>query len=220
MAKVIKRGSIDPAQANPDGSLPGVSRRAPVIERSTVEAKSQAQDIRARAQAEADEILDNARREAEALLSQAKEKGYAQGRDQGASELVEAVARSSKRLQQIENQLVPQIKDLALGIAKKILGKELSSRPEAVVELVRQALAEKARQRREISLRVNPEDLVVIRENRGELLEILSRAQEISIREDPDVARFGVIIETDAGTIDAQLETQLAVLEGVLKSMP
>ena len=220
MAKVIKRGSIDSTDLTPDGSLPSVSRRAPVIERSTVEAKSQAQDIRARAQAEADDILNHARQEAEAILAQAKEQGYAQGRDQGASELVEAVARSSQRLQQIEGQLVPQIKDLALGIAKKILGKELSSRPEAVVELVKQALAEKARQRKEISLRVNPEDLQIIRENRAELLEVLSRAQEISIREDPDVARFGVIIETDAGTIDAQLETQLAVLEGVLKSMP
>ena len=220
MAKVIKRGSIDSPELSGDGSVPDINRRAPVIERSTVEAKSQAQDIRARAQAEADEVLENARREAEAIRAQAKEEGYGEGRDQGARELVEAVARSSQRLQQIENQLVPQIKDLALGIARKILGRELSSRPEAVVELVRQALGEKARQRREISLRVNPEDLNSIRESRGELLEVLSRAQEISIREDPDVDRYGVIIETDAGTIDAQLETQLAALEGVLKSMP
>ena len=220
MAKVIKRGSIDSAEVSNDGAVPSVSRRAPVIERSTVEAKSQAQDIRARAQAEADEILESARSEAESILARAKEEGYAQGRDQGASELVETVARASHRLQQIEGQLVPQIKDLALGIAKKILGRELSTRPEAVVELVREALAEKARQRREISLRVHPEDLQIIRENRAELLEVLSRAQEISIREDPDVARFGVIIETDAGTIDAQLETQLDALEGVLKSIP
>ena len=69
MAKVIKRGSIDSAEASPDGSVPSVSRRAPVIERSTVEAKSQAQDIRARAQAEADEILDNARKMMEASTS-------------------------------------------------------------------------------------------------------------------------------------------------------
>jgi len=59
----------------------------------------------------------------------------------------------------------------------------------------------------------------IIRENRSALIEVLSRAKEISIREDPDVARYGVVIETDAGTIDAQLETQLDVIEGVLRQV-
>ena len=71
--------------------------------------------------------------------------------------------------------------------------------------------------RREIFLRVNPADLQFIRDKKPDLLDVLSRAKEIGIREDPDVARHGVIIETDAGSIDAQLETQLAVLERTLK---
>jgi len=90
---------------------------------------------------------------------------------------------------------------------------------EAVVDIVKQALSEKARQRREIFLRVNPEDLQHIRENKPALLEVLSRAKEIGIREDPDVAVGGAVIETDAGIIDAQLETQLAVFERVLKEV-
>jgi flagellar biosynthesis/type III secretory pathway protein FliH len=44
----------------------------------------------------------------------------------------------------------------------------------------------------------------------------LSRAKEIGIREDPEIARGGVVIETDAGTIDAQIDTQLEVFEKIL----
>ena len=88
-----------------------------------------------------------------------------------------------------------------------------------MVDIIRQALTEKARQRREIFLRVHPEDMKYVREHKAELLEVLSRAKEIGLREDPDVARHGVVIETDAGIIDAQLETQLAVFERILMNM-
>ena len=127
------------------------------------------------------------------------------------------IAGVAKRYQQIEAQAIPQLKELALTIARKILGRELEFSPEAVVDIVKQALSEKARQRREIFLRINPQDMQAIREHKADLLEVLSRAKEIGIREDPDVQRHGVIIETDAGIIDAQLETQLAVFERVLR---
>ncbi|HET6347411.1 MAG TPA: FliH/SctL family protein, partial [Myxococcota bacterium] len=108
---------------------------------------------------------------------------------------------------------------LAVSIARRVLGRELEFHPEAVVQIVKQALGEKARQRREISLRVHPDDLQMIREHKAELLEILSRTKEIAIRADPEVGRHGVIIETDAGIIDAQLETQLAAFERVLREV-
>lgn len=219
MGKVIKRSTAAASESSGGQEFSDVGRRAPIIERSTIEARSQADEIREKAQEEASLLLENARTEAQTLRTQAREEGYAEGCNQGASELSEVVAKSSLRLQQIEKQLVAQVKDLALGIARKILGRELATRPEAVVELVKEALTEKARQRREISLRVNPEDMEIIRENRSALIEVLSRAKEISIREDPSVARYGVVIETDAGTIDAQLETQLDVIEGVLRQV-
>jgi len=191
--------------------------RAPVIDRAVYGARDEARQIRERAQIEAQQIRAAVTIEAEQIKKQAHEQGYAEGRDQGAKELAEVIANISLRAQQIEDQAIPQLKDLALKIARKIIGRELEFAPEAVVDIVKQALSEKARQRRDIYLRVNPADLQFIREHKGELLEVLSRAKEIGIREDPNVAVHGVIIETDAGIIDAQLDTQLAVFERVLK---
>jgi len=219
MSKVIKRSTVDPGDINPDTGFADLStrRRAPVISRDSAQARQEAQDIRERALAEAEEITQRAELEAEKLKEQAYTLGHEDGRNAAATELSEMVAQTSRRLQQIEEQAEPQLRDLALKIARKILGKELEFAPETVVDIVKQALADKARQRREIFLRVHPDDLQYIREQKPALLEVLSRAKEIGIREDPEVAQHGVIIETDAGTIDAQLETQLEVFERVLK---
>ncbi len=217
MAKVIKHNS-EGGDISPDtGFADTPIKRASIIRSDVVEARSEAHQIRERAEAEALQIHERALAEAVELREQAKKEGYEAGRDLGAAELCEVVARASQRLQQMEVEAVPQLRDLALAIARKVIGRELEFHPDAVVDIIRQALSEKARQRRELVLRVNPADLAVVRERKAELLEVLSRAKEIAVREDPDVGRFGVVIETDAGTIDAQLETQIEVFERVLK---
>jgi type III secretion system HrpE/YscL family protein len=218
-SRVIKGTDVGLGDISPDTGFaePTARPSRKVVKGDTVAARAEAASIVSRAQAEAEEIIDQAELEAVRIKEMANEEGLRQGRDQGAQELCEIVGRASTRLAQIEAQVEPQLRELALRIARKILGRELASRPEGVVDIVKQALSEKARQRREIYLRVHPEDLRYIRENKAALLEVLSRAKEIGLREDPEVERHGVIIETDAGTIDAQLETQLAVFERVLK---
>lgn len=230
MAKLIKRGTLE-GDVNPDTGFvddPGATGRK-VISGRKFDAKVEAKEITDRAKTSAQRIVADAREQAAGLIKEAqaegeqikadaKTDGYKEGRDQGAAELSEIVASASQRLEQIEIQAVPQLKELAVTIARKILGKELEFHPDGVIDIVKQALAEKARQRREIFLRVHPDDMAAIRENKADLLEVLSRCKEIGIREDPDVERYGVVIETDAGMIDAQLETQLAVFERVLKN--
>lgn len=220
MGKVIKKSAAEGGDITPDTGFVDVAvRRAPIIDKDVFEARGEAQQVRGRALAEADEIRRQAEADAEAIKEQAYQAGYQEGRDAGAAELSEIVASASARLQQIEAQVEPQLRDLAITIARKILGKELEFHPEAVLSIVKQALSEKARMRREIILRLHPDDMQFIRQHKADLLEVLSRAKEIGLREDPDVARHGVVIETDAGTIDAQLETQLAVFERVLKDV-
>jgi type III secretion protein L len=232
MAKLIKKGDLDENTAitSVAPSKQDAPRHGAIIDKDTYEARSEAQLIRERAQGQAAELVSQAQEQADALLAEAQEQaealkqtahdeGFAAGQTEGLAGLNEAVLRSSLRLQQIEKELAPQLTSLAVGIARRVLGKELEFHPEAVVEIVKQALGDKARQRREITLRIHPDDAHVIRENKPALLEMLSRCKEIAIREDADVEPHGVIIETEAGTIDAQLETQLAAFDKVLKEL-
>jgi type III secretion protein L len=230
MAKLIKKGDLDDNTAITAAQGKPEPRHGAIIDRDTFEARNEAQQIRDRAQVQAQEVVTAAEAQAEALLSTARTEaeelreaarteGFAAGQSEGVASLNEATLRVSLRLQEVESQLAPQLTKLAVGIAKRVLGKELEFHPEAVVEIVKQALGEKARQRREITLRVHPEDAHVIRENKPALIEMLSRCKEIAIREDAAVQLHGVIIETEAGTIDAQLETQLAAFERVLNAV-
>lgn len=231
MAKLIKRDDAGEDTLVGEGPQTGVSRRGMVIDRDTYEAKSDAQQIRERAEAQAaqlqaeaqqkaETILAKATEEAQAIRASAHEEGLKSGREEGSGALIEATLRANGDIAALHETLVPQIKTLAMAIARRVIGRELEFHPEAVVEIVKQALGDKARQRREITLRVHPDDAQMLRDSRAELLEMISRCKEISIREDEEIAPHGVIIETEAGIIDAQLETQLGVLERLLASMP
>jgi flagellar biosynthesis/type III secretory pathway protein FliH len=99
---------------------------------------------------------------------------------------------------------------LAVAVARKILGRELAASPGAVVDLAAAAVAE-ARGRREVVLRVSPADADAIRRDEEKLAAVLHRAP-LEIREDPAVAPGGAIVDTEAGRIDAGIESQLAAV--------
>lgn len=231
MAKLIKRDDLGEETQVTDLGHAASGRRGTVIDRDTYEAKSDAQQIRERAEAQAAQTLTDATNQAEAIVAEAREAaqalteqahadGLKAGREEGAQALVAATLEANQRGDAIEAQLVPQLKTLAMAIARRVIGRELEFHPEAIVEIVKQALGDKARQRREITLRVNPADAQMLRDSRKELLEMVSRTKDIAIREDPQVAPHGVVIETEAGIIDAQLETQLGAFERLLGAMP
>lgn len=191
-------------------------RSANIQKKDTIEARGEKHRILAEANSTRDEILRAAQEEAEQMKQHAREEGYREGQALASQEVQQLIANIAARFQKIEAQVEPQLRELSITIARKIIGKELELKPHAVVDIVKQALSDKARTRTEVYLRVNPADYQSIREHKAELVEVLSRCKEIGIREDADVAPNGCIIETDAGSIDAQLETQLAIFERVL----
>ncbi|HEX9049785.1 MAG TPA: FliH/SctL family protein, partial [Anaeromyxobacter sp.] len=103
----------------------------------------------------------------------------------------------------------------ALEVARALLGAELAAREDAVVDLAARALGE-ARARRQVTLRVHPDDALAVRSGEGRLRAILERAP-LAIRDDPAVGRGGVVVETEAGRIDGRIEAQLAELERALE---
>jgi type III secretion protein L len=105
--------------------------------------------------------------------------------------------------------------ELSLVIAEKIVGTALRRDPRVVLSITAEAI-ESVRNQRELVLRVNPSDAQLLREERKALMDLLGRAGEIAVREDPAVARGGCVVETEHGMVDAQLETQLQMLKEAL----
>lgn len=214
IGKVIKGDSAAEPLSDPRAQV-----RAPrqgVVNAEVFEAHQSAQAIIDAAKKQAQELLDQAQVEKEQVLAEAREQGRQEGLAQVTEQLVRAKLLRTEILQNAENDIV----QLACRIAEKILGKDLERDPELVVELCASAI-ENVRTAHQVVVRVNPKDAAILRAHRQRLMELIGRVKEIAIKEDPEVpGGGGCIVETDSGTIDAQLVTQLEMLRSVLVTDP
>jgi len=108
----------------------------------------------------------------------------------------------------------PELVRLAVGIAERVLHQQVALDHGVVVEMARAAIS-RIVDREKITVRVNPADIERMREHRDELL-ALGDVKTMRVIEDQRVDRGGVIVETDAGSIDAKISTQLSEVRKIL----
>jgi flagellar assembly protein FliH len=97
---------------------------------------------------------------------------------------------------------------LAIAIARRILNRELTADPDAILGLVKAAF-QKCDARETHQLRVSPQDAEAIREQRGHLNFPLA----LEIVADGALVRGSAIFETSRGNLDASLDTQLSEID-------
>jgi type III secretion protein L len=159
------------------------------------------------AQSEVEAILAHAEAEAAALVEAATARGAQEGHASAQDLLDMAERLRAQLLASIERDAL----EAGVEAGKEMTLAEVKHRSTTIVDVVRRALGNSKHQR-EIYIRVNPRDAAVLRERKRELLDALSRARDLDIREDALVTQGGCIIETEIGVIDAQIPTQLETL--------
>ncbi len=157
--------------------------------------------------------LSNNKEECKKLLEQAKEAGF----NEGLSEFNKQILHYEQRIKQMEHELQKMILPLALRAAKKIVGRELQSNPETIVDIVRQTL-KPVTQNHHIRIFVAKEDKEILEQKKKELKAILEQVQTFIIEEKEDITPGGCIIETEAGIINASLENQWRALESAFEA--
>jgi type III secretion protein L len=235
MSKVIKRNEFDSTglpeaplsiTSQEQDDLSGTPRKR-VVDKEVYDAKTQAQQIIEHAEAQAAQIAAKAKQDGDAARATARTEGFTQGKNEALAKLKELTEKqtaqflevSSKHSQQYEEllaQIEPQVVQLTMTIVRRVLGEQVQVNPQIVVEITKNALRS-VRQRREINIRAHPEDVAILKENRRQLLDVLLRTKDVALEEDSGILRGGVIIETEAGRIDARLETQMEAFDKVLK---
>ncbi|MEJ5250254.1 MAG: type III secretion system stator protein SctL [Chthonomonadetes bacterium] len=181
--------------------------------------------------AEAKRVLAEAHRQAEQMRQDAVRKGYADGlqigREEGLREYQQAIDALRQEVQKLVDALLaerqrlweemePQILDMVLDIARKVLREEIQARREATLSIIKHALRRVA-DTEHVRIRVHPDDLQIAREHREDFLAVCDGVKQIEIVDDQRVGGGGCIIETPSGTIDASLRTQMQSVEKVLR---
>ena len=157
--------------------------------------------------------LKSNKEECKSLLEEAKEAGF----NEGLSQFNKQIFHYEQRIKQMEHELQKMILPLALRAAKKIVGRELQSNPETIVDIVRQTL-KPVTQNHHIKIFVAKEDKEVLEKKKTELRAILEQVQTFIIEEKEDITPGGCIIETEAGIINASLENQWRALESAFEA--
>lgn len=166
------------------------------------------------------DVLSAVRAEAEHIRAQAWAAGEAEGRAAGlaaarqdAAPAVAALGASAQAIAELRAQVAAEVEqdaiELAVRLAEQILAGVLSTQPERVIDVARNALRHLI-DRRRVTLVVNPADLELVGECVEQLQSELGGIEHLGVQADRRVVRGGAIARTDAGDIDAGIDTQLA----------
>lgn len=143
------------------------------------------------------------------------QKGYEEGSQKERKKVVEIMAILEKIVKDLQvkkeamlNEMKGKIVEIAIATAKKIIKKEIEEDSETIVRVVREALT-RIKQAQKITIKVNPQDWMKLKEVQPELLSSSLREGSVYIEKDEAITAGGSLLETDKGIIDARIEQQI-----------
>jgi flagellar assembly protein FliH len=110
--------------------------------------------------------------------------------------------------EQLRRQSEEPMVRLAVAIARRVLHREISTDPEAILGLIRAGL-DRLQAREKFRLRLAAADAAVVREHRGRL----GLPDSIEIAADNTLTAGSAVFETERGEMDASLAAQLEEIE-------
>lgn len=141
--------------------------------------------------------------------------GEAAGREQAAVQVRPMLERLARTIDEIagakprlRHEAEEDVVKLALAIARRVLYRELTADPAALLGLVRAAL-DKLDSRGIQRLRVNPQDAPILEQH----FRNMGLPYKIDVLADPSLERGAAVFETSQGSLDASVETQLNEIE-------
>ncbi|MCW5964617.1 MAG: hypothetical protein KIT83_11310 [Bryobacterales bacterium] len=160
---------------------------------------------------EAREILAKAKAESEQIRREAREEGFREGFGLWENAVKEAQQAALRYARQHQEDFLK----LSVRIAEKILGDTLREDPERIVSVVLEALRNVSRERR-LTIEAARGEASILERHRATLEARVGPECTLRILESNEVRSGGCLLRSELGTIDARVETQLALLEKAL----
>lgn len=175
----------------------------PDIEEILQQAQTEAARIIAQAEENSQIIAQVAHDQAVHEVQQKFEAEVAEKVTEIRNQLVETIAEISKLANEITNRVEPQLIELALQIAKKIVGREVTIDREIALTLVKVSLG-KLHNRSIAEVHLNPADFAFVQTHQ----EKLNFRGSLELVEDKTISVGGCLVHTETGDIDARIESQ------------
>lgn len=194
-------------------------------------ARDEARDIITNAQEEAEVIKIQAGEEAVAIRQKAHKEAYEEGLRQAHQEIEgdrqAAIQQSQALLEEARQSKLKVFRSceadmvrLVMAMVKKVIAGELKTNPDIIINILQEAIDFLDRPEN-ITVYVNPQELDNVLEvmDNGYLTDIGSNSINLDIKGDMRISPGGCLLESNAGSVDAQLETRIAGVNNAIQEV-
>lgn len=166
--------------------------------------------------------VDAAEEERMRLLEEGRRQGYESCRAEMEGEVREKVASFVSMLDDLmvqKKRLLTEseaaVVKLSCEIARRIVGQTAEINEEMILGVVHNALGHLV-DKQKVTIRVNPADAKALRDKSDEWAEAAGAGSTVEIVEDVRIKRGGCLIEGESGSVEAQLDRQVEMIEKAL----
>ena len=167
-------------------------------------------------------LISRAQEEAVQIKEAAYQEGYNLGLEKAQADLVAfksnlgAFLSSEKR---VFDAIAPDLIEISLEIAKKIIKHEVQTDPQLVIDTVTDILKSIPKNEPKITIKVNSTQAQYVKDNLPAQLTILGVESKVNILADDNITEGSCIVQTSNGVVDASIEAQLDIIQNALRSV-
>ena len=165
-------------------------------------------------------LVSRAQEESENIKKAAFEEGYSLGLEQAQKD-IENVKNTLKNFMNAKNEvfeyIAPDIMEISVDIAQKIIKKELESDPQLIINTIVEVLKLISKNEPKVTIKVRPQSVSFIKDTIPNITYQYGIDTKINIVSDPSIEEGGCILETNNGIVDASIDTQLEIIKKVLE---
>jgi type III secretion protein L len=161
---------------------------------------------------EAEQFKREAHDEAELLKEEAQRVGFQEGLEAWNAQ----IAKLEEETKKVHDEVHAKVLPVVLKAARAVVGREMTLNADTIGDIVMKNLKAVADHKR-ITIYCHKDDYEKLQARKDEMKVIFERLENLVVQERDDVDPGGCIIETEAGIINAQWETQMRALEAALR---
>jgi flagellar biosynthesis/type III secretory pathway protein FliH len=216
------RSSFQAAEGVPVTLLSRLIRRAEIGKDPYPVSAEREEDLMAAADDNMSDAADSAEDERNRVFEEGRAQGFAACKAEMEAEVREKVERFTSMVDDLMVQKKRLLMDseeavmkLSCDIARRIVAKMAEIDEAMILDIVRNALGHLA-DRQKVAIRVNPADAEVLKAHGDEITQASGAGSTVEIVEDVRIKRGGCLIEGESGSVEAQLDRQVDMIEKAL----
>ena len=167
-------------------------------------------------------LISRAQEEAGTIRENAAKEGYKEGLEKAQSDIEQvktAIENFLKAKQEVFEYIAPDILEISIDIARKIVKHEIEQNPEIVLATILDVLKNISQDEAKITIKVNPEQLVLTKNSIPEIIALTELETKIHVLADESIDVGSCIVLTSNGVVDATVNTQLEIIKEAFKGI-